>query len=90
MKYTNIRVLVGRSRRQVDDRRCEDVRECDTLKEAKAFAKYALTEEYRASGELSELMNNSRVMATEDEREVCLEDYTRKGYEEPADAAREG
>ncbi len=82
MKYTNIRVLVARSIEAIEDPRgaCDDVRECDTVKEAKEFARYSLTPAYMDSNEMSEPQNVARVMADEDGREVCLADYWRKGW----------
>jgi len=84
VKYSNIRVLVARSVAAVDAGQCDDVRECDTIKEAKDFARHALTTEYQRSGEFSQPMNYSRVMATEQGQDVCVADYFRKGYREPA------
>lgn len=84
-KYTNIRVLVARSMQAVDDCQCDDVLECDTVKQAKDFARYALTDAYQQSGELSAPMNYSRVMACKDNRDVCLHDYFRKGYVAPVE-----
>lgn len=84
-KYTNIRVLVARSMQAVDDCQCDDVRECDTVKEAKDFARYALTDAYQQSGEFSEPMNYSRVMIKEDGKDVCLFDLFRKGYVQPVE-----
>lgn len=86
MKYTNIRVLIARSVRAVDCHQCDDVRECDTVKEAKDFARYALTPAYQQSGEFSEPMNYSRIVADEDGRQICIADYFRKGYVEPVEA----
>ena len=87
MKYSNIRVLVGRTIKAVDDRQCDDVRECDTVAEAKKFARYSLTEEYREAAIFSEPMGYARVMATEaDGRDVCLEDYVRRRHVEPEEA----
>ena len=80
MKYTNIRVLVARSQEAVNRGSCDDVRECDTIAEAKKFARYALTEAYQQSAEMSEPMNYSAVMADEDGSDVCVADYFRKGY----------
>lgn len=79
-KYTNIRVLVATSQQAIDDRQCDDVRECDTIKEAKTFARYSLTEAYQQSGEFSSPMNCARVMACEDDRDVCIDEFWRKGY----------
>lgn len=81
-KYSNIRVLVARSQEAARNS-CDDVRECDTVAEAKKFARHSLTLEYQASGEFSEPMNYAAVMADEDGREVCLYDYFRKGYVAP-------
>lgn len=89
MKYTNIRVLVGRTQEAVTDPHsgCDDVRSCDTIAEAKKFARYSLTPEYQASNEFSEPMNYAQVRATEEvrgeERDVCVADYFRKGYVPP-------
>ena len=87
MKYSNIRVLVARSVEAVDNHSCDDVRECDTVKEAKAFARYSLTPEYSANrtelacGRIDyEQMNYARVMVEEDGKEFCLVDYFRKGW----------
>lgn len=85
MKYKNIRVLVARSQEAVRNS-CDDVRECDTIKEAKDFARYSLTSEYQASGEFSEPMNYAAVMADEDGRDVCVADYFRKGYVAPVES----
>jgi hypothetical protein len=84
-KYKNIRVLVARSQDAVRNQSCDDVRECDTIKEAKHFARYSLTEAYQQSHETSELMNYAAVMAEEDGRDVCVYDYFRKGYTPPED-----
>lgn len=40
-KYQNIRVLVARSQQAVFDGQCDDVRQCDTIAEAKKFARSA-------------------------------------------------
>lgn len=85
MKYSNIRVLVGRSVKAVDDGQCDDVKECDTIKEAKEFARHSLTEAYQRSGEFSEPMNYARVAADEDGQRICVADYFRKGYVEPVE-----
>lgn len=79
-KYTNIRVLVARSQ-EAFETGCDDCRDCDTIGEAKKFARYSLTEAYRQSGEFSEPMNCARVMAQEDGRDVCVEEYWRKGWQ---------
>lgn len=84
MKYTNIRVLVARSQEAAVNS-CDDVRQCDTIKEAKDFARYSLTVAYQESGEFSEPMNYAAVMAEEDGREVCVTDYFRKGYVAPVE-----
>lgn len=89
MKYTNIRVLVARSVRAVDDGQCDDVRPCDTIKEAKAFARYALDRKsaYQSSNEMTEPMNYARVMADETgyADNVCVADFFAKGYSEPVE-----
>lgn len=82
-KLQNIRVLIGRSLVQVNAGQCDDVRECDTLKEAKEFARYALTEAYQNSGEFSEPMNVARVMAFDGTANFSPVEYIRKGYSEP-------
>ncbi len=76
MKKENIRVLVGRTQDAVNsrDNQCDDVREFDTIKEAKDFAKYALTDAYQQSGEMSQPMGYSAVMRGDE----CLYDYFRK------------
>lgn len=79
-KYSNIRVLVACSVEAVDAGQCDDVRDCDTIKEAKEFARYSLTPAYQASGEFSEPMNYARIMANEDGRDVCVTDFFRKGF----------
>lgn len=90
-KYSNIRVLVARSQQAVNDGQCDDVRTCDTIAEAKKFARYALTPAYQASGEFSEPMNYAQVRATEEVRgqqreDVCVADYFRAGYSEPVES----
>lgn len=83
MKYSNIRVLVARSMQAVDGGQCDDVRECDTIREAKEFARYSLTLAYQQSCEMSEPMNYARVMAVEGGSDVCVADFFRRGYSEP-------
>lgn len=83
MKYSNISVLVARSQEAVESGSCDDCRNCDTIAEAKKFARYALTPAYNESHEVSEPMNYAKVVATEDGREVCVADYFRKGYVAP-------
>lgn len=80
MKYSNIRTLVARSQQAVDDGQCDDVRPADTIREAKSFARYALTVDYQHSGEFSERMGYARVMACEDGSDVCVFDLVRPGY----------
>lgn len=80
-----LRVLVARSQEAFRNG-CDDVRECDTVKEAKAFARYSLTEAYQKSGEFSEPMNCARVMRGDE----CLEEYWRKGWQPAPDLAEEG
>ncbi len=80
MKTTNIRVLVARTQ-EAFEKGCDDVVNFDTLKEARAFAKRALTPEYQAMIESSEPMNCTRVMGAEDNREVCFNEYWRKGWQ---------
>jgi hypothetical protein len=79
-----IQVLVGRSRRAIDDMGADDVRTCDTLKEAKAFAKYALTLAYQQSGEMSEPMNYARIIICQPNgvRDDFHSEYFRPGYDE--------
>lgn len=79
-KYSNIRVLVARSVQAVEDSSCDDVRNCDTIAEAKKFARYSLTPEYQMSGEFSEPMEYARVVADENEREVIITEFYRKGF----------
>ncbi len=92
MKYSNIRVLVARSLEDFDSRPCTitDCREgFDTVKEAKEWARYALTPEYLTSNEMTEPVNVARVMVDEEDetawrtggfRSVCLVEYWRKGW----------
>jgi hypothetical protein len=77
-KYSNIRVLVGRSQDAVENNSCDDVRECDTAAEAKKFARYSLTPAYQASGEFTTPMGYAKVVADENGSEVCLADYFSK------------
>jgi hypothetical protein len=79
-----IQVLVGRSRRAIDDMGADDVRTCDTLKEAKTFAKYALTLAYQRSGEMSEPMNYARITVCNrvGDRDEIHSEYIRPGYDE--------
>jgi hypothetical protein len=79
-----IYVEVGRSMEQVANRQSDDVRKCDTIKEAKDFARHSLTEEYRRANEFTEPMNYARVMV----RDECRYDYFRKGS--PTAAATSG
>jgi hypothetical protein len=93
--YSNIRVLVARSQSAVQDGQCDDVRECDTIAEAKKFARYSLTPAYQQSAGMSAPMNYARVVADEagreyidnDNGEVCVADYFRKGYVIPVEVA---
>lgn len=80
MKYTNIRVLVAHSQEAVQLGASDDSRPCDTIKEAKTFARRALTAEYQALIEASAPYNYAAVMAEEDGKDVCVADYFRKGY----------
>ncbi len=78
MKYTNIEVQVAPTQEANSLGQNYDARPCDTVKEAKAFAKYALTVEYQQSAELSEPMGYSCVTAFDGTARVCLYDYFRK------------
>lgn len=66
----------------MNDGQCDDVRDCDSLKEAKEFARYALTPAYQQSGEFSEPMNVARVMAFDGTANFSPVEYVRKGYVE--------
>lgn len=70
-----IRVLVARSIEKFEGG-CDDVRECDTMKEAREFARYALTESYQHSGEFSEPMNCTRIMRGDE----LVAEFWRKGW----------
>ena len=86
MKYSNISVLVARSQEAVESGSCDDCRNCDTIAEAKKFARYALTPDYQQCAEMSAPMNYAKVVATEDGHEVCVADFFRKGYVAPVAA----
>lgn len=81
-RYSNICVLIARSIEDIEDPRgkCTDYRDCDTVKEAKDFARYSLTPAYLESNEMTEPMNVARVIAEEDGREVCISEHWRKGW----------
>lgn len=79
MKYSNIRVLVAQTIDAVDAGQCDEVRPCDTVREAKSFARYAMTVDYQKSGEFTNRMACARVMAEDqDGCDVCLEDRRAK------------
>lgn len=63
MKYKSIQVLAAYSADQVEDSQCVEVRECDTVKEAKDHAKYCLTEAWQRNAETSEPLGYARVVA---------------------------
>ena len=72
MRYQSIQVLTARTLEQIEN--CPfDNRKCDTIKQAKAFAKYCLTDAYQHSAEFSEPMTVSRVIADGE----ILEEYYR-------------
>jgi hypothetical protein len=77
MKYSNIRVLAAQTVEQVENGQCDEVRNCDTVKEAKLFARYVMDPKsgYLASNEFSKPMACCRVMAEEQGgNDVCLDD----------------
>jgi len=91
-KFSNIRVLVARSLAAIEAGQCDDVAEgFDSIKEAKVFAKHALTDAYQHSAEMSEPMNVARIKA--DERgwydDVIVADFYRKGYVEAVAAEQD-
>ena len=69
-----IEVRVARTQEAVLNHQCDDVRECDTIAEAKKFAKYALSKECQASCEMSEPMGYAQVIVDGE----CLYDYFSK------------
>lgn len=85
MKYNNIRVLVARSQFAAQSDSFDDVRPCDTIAEAKKFARYALDPKsaYQSSNEMAEPMNYAEIRADEDGRDVCVDCFWRRGYSEP-------
>ena len=62
MRYQNITVEAARTREAVEASQCDVVRQCDTMKEAKTYARRALTDEFMRSSEASEPNKFSRVI----------------------------
>ncbi len=56
---------------RVQDGQCDVVETADTLKEAKARAKYLLTSDFQISGEMSECLGYARVMLSGE----CVADF---------------
>jgi hypothetical protein len=79
-----IQVLVGRSRREVNEKGADDVRTCDTIREAKSYVKYAFTVDYQRSNEFSEPMNYARIIICQPNgvRDDFHSEYFRPGYDE--------
>lgn len=72
-------VEAAHSQRQVEDGQCDVVDRCDTLKEAKARAKYLLSDEAQASFEMSEPLAYARILLNgELDDGCCVADYFRK------------
>lgn len=57
-----IKVYSARNQLAFETFGADDERECDTLKQAKAFAKYSLSDAYMQSGEMSEPFNYSVIV----------------------------
>lgn len=63
MRYQQIKVLAARTQELADDGQWEVERECDTVKEAKDYAKYCLTDAHMQSAEASEPLAYAQVVA---------------------------
>jgi len=73
---------VARSLRAIDASQCDEVRDCDTIREAKEYAQRVLTDEHQRLCEYSEPMNVAIVKAFDGTANVCLAEYIRPGYRE--------
>lgn len=78
MREDKYYVLAGRSQEDVQSGNADVERKFDTLKEARAYAKYQLTEEAMRSAEASEPLNYAAVF--DSDTKECLNDYFRRGY----------
>lgn len=71
-------VEAAHSQEQVEDGQCDVVDTCDTLKEAKARAKYLLSDAAQVSFEMSEPLRYARILLNgELDRGCCVADYFR-------------
>lgn len=68
-------VLAASTQRDVEDGQCDVERSFDSLKPAKEYARYCLTEEARVSAEASETLGYSAVYDTKGGDRVCVADY---------------
>lgn len=69
-----IEVRAAYTQDAVLNHQCDEVRECDTIAEAKKFAQYCLTQEYADAREMSTRMGYAAVMVGEE----CRYDYFKK------------
>lgn len=73
MRYQNITVEAASTREAVESSQCDVVRQCDTIKEAKAYARRTLTDEFAREAEASEPNRFSRVICDGE----IMEEYER-------------
>lgn len=69
-----IQVLAARTQEDVLNHQCDVVETCDTIKEAKAQAKYVISDDFKAAAEMSEPLGYSQVVVDGQ----CLYDYFRR------------
>lgn len=69
-----ITVLAAHTQGAVLDHQCDVVESFDTIKEARAYAKRTLTDEYQQQNEMSEPIRYAQVLVNGE----CVSDYFRK------------
>jgi len=75
-KTKTIQVRAAKTQSAVLDHQCDVVETFDTVKEAKAYAKRCLTDEYQRIHEMSAPLQYAQVTVNDE----CHYDYFRKGY----------
>ncbi len=63
MKYNYIEVRAARTQQDVLNCQCDEIRQCDTIKEAKEYAKYVLTNDFQKVNEMSEPLQYAAIYA---------------------------
>jgi len=72
-------VEAGHTQEQVEDNQCDVVDRCDTLKEAKARAKYLLSDAAQQAFEMSEPLRYARILLNGKlDCGCCVVDFFRK------------